>query len=283
MNVIDPLKIKKRARLIGIIVLIVVFIFPFIGSFFVIVNAGETGVQSLFGKVRDRELSSGFHLKNPFMRVTQMSIRTEEYTMSQSSGEGEKYDDDAIRVLTKEGLEIDLDITVLYRLQEEQASDVYRDIGLNYAEKVIRPAIRSIIREVMAEYEAKDIYSEKRQEATILISERLTGTLSERGIELQEVLLRNVELPTDLAASIQQKLQAEQDAERYDFLLQTEEKEAERKRIEAEGQRDAQKIINQSLTSRYLQYLYIESLKDREGTIYVPTSPNNGTPLFRGI
>lgn len=172
---------------------------------------------------------------------------------------------------------------MLYRLQEDQASDVYRDIGLGYAEKVIRPAIRSIIREVMAEYEAKDVYSEKRQEATRIISERLTATLGERGIELEEVLLRNVELPSDLAASIQQKLQAEQDAERYDFLLQTEQKEAERKRIEAEGQRDAQDIISRSLTTRYLQYLYIESLKDREGTIYVPTNPNNGTPLFRGI
>lgn len=283
MKVIDPQRIKKRVRLALIVCIAFVFVSSFIGSFFVIVGPGMTGVQSLFGKVQDREFSSGFHFKNPFVRVTQMSIRTEDYTMSQSRGEGVKYDDDAITVLTREGLEVNLDITVLYRLIEEKASDVYRDIGLNYAEKVIRPSIRSIIREVMAEYEAKDIYSEKRQEATQVIAERLTGILTERGIELEEVLVRNVELPTDLAASIQQKLQAEQDAERYDFLLETEQKEAERKRIEAEGQRDAQAIINQSLTPRYIQFRYIESLKDREGTIYVPTDPNNGVPLFRGV
>lgn len=283
MKVIDPNGLKKQLRLVLIFFIIIIFVLPFAGRFFVIVGPGETGVQTLLGKVKDRELSSGFHIKNPLVSVTQMSIRTEEYTMSGAEGEGVKFDDDAINVLTKEGLQIDLDITILYKLNESDASDVYRDLGLTFAEKVIRPAIRSTIREIMAEYEAKDIYSEKRREAADAIVVRLEETVGSRGIEIEDVLLRNVLLPANLAESIQQKLQAEQDAERYDFLLDTEQKEAERKRIEAEGQRDAQSIINQSLTSRYLNYLYIESLKDREGTIYVPTSPNNGTPLFRGV
>lgn len=203
--------------------------------------------------------------------------------MSIIQGEGQRQGSDVISALTKEGLSVDLDITVLYHLVEENASDIYRDVGLNYDEVIIRPQIRSVIREIIAQYEAKDIYSEKRQEASQEIADNLVTKLGPRGIELEEVLMRHVQLPADLAQSIQLKLQSEQEAQRYDFLLQTETKEAERKIIEAKGQRDAQQLINQSLTERYLQYLYIQNLQDREGTIYVPTNANNGVPLFRGI
>jgi len=263
-------------------ILIIVLIFLIFSSV-VIVGAGETGVYSLFGKVRDAELSSGFHIINPFAKVIPMTIRTEEYTMSIMTGEGKKTGADAIAALTKEGLNVDLDITVLYHLNETDASDVYKNVGLNYEEKIIRPAIRSSIREVIAQYEAKDIYSEKRSEATIKIEESLRVKMEPRGIVLEEVLLRNVKLPANLAKSIQEKLQAEQEAQKYDFLLEKEKKEAERKVIEAKGQRDAQEIINQSLTTNYLYYLYINQLKDREGTIYVPTSPTTGLPLFRNL
>ena len=283
MQTIDPTRLKRYfSSYIGIMV-VVLFVIFFGSSFWTVIGAGHTGVQSLFGKVSDRELPSGFHIKNPFVRVIPMSVRTEDYTMSITQGEGQLAGPDAIRALTKEGLNIDLDITVLYRLVEEKASDVYRDVGLQYDEVVIRPQIRSTIREIVALYSAKDIYSEKRGEATQQIIDVLRTKLDPRGIEVEDVLLRNVVLPAKLANSIEEKLQAEQDAERYDFLLAVEKKEAERKRVAAEGQRDAQKIINQSLTTRYLQYLYIESLKDREGTIYVPTNPSNGTPLFRGL
>jgi regulator of protease activity HflC (stomatin/prohibitin superfamily) len=253
------------------------------GSFWTIVSAGNTGVQSRFGKVYDEELSSGFHIKNPLVRVIEMTVRTVDYTMSVTQGEGERVGPDAITALTKEGLNVDLDITVLYHLQEDKASDIYRDVGLQYDEVVLRPQIRSTIREIVALYSAKDIYSEKRSEASAQILAELKKKIDPRGIEVEDVLLRNVVLPDNLANSIEAKLQAEQDAERYEFLLQTEQKEAERKRVAAEGQRDAQQIINQSLTTRYLEYLYIESLKDRAGTIYVPTNPSNGTPLFRGL
>ncbi|MBT3689784.1 prohibitin family protein, partial [bacterium] len=226
---------------------------------------------------------SGFHLVIPLAKVTKMTIRTEEYTMSIISDEGNKKGADAITALTKEGLSVDLDMTVLYRLNEEQASDIYKNVGLTYDEKIIRPSIRSVIREVIAKYEAKDIYSEKRQEATIQIQDSLREDLEPRGIVIEEVLLRNVVLPSNLANSIQEKLQAEQEAEKYDFLLTKEEKEKQRKVIEAEGQRDAQSIINQSLSQNYLYYLYIRELKDREGTIYIPTSPSTGLPLFRNL
>ncbi len=283
MDVLDPTRLKRYFKSY-ILIFVIFFVTLFFGSsFWTIISAGHTGVQSLFGKVIDEELSSGFHLKNPFLKITEMSVRTEEYTMSITQGEGELDGPDAIRALTKEGLNVDLDITVLYKLGEEYASDVYRDVGLGYEEVIIRPQIRSFIREIVALYSAKDIYSEKRSEASGGILSALQSKLAPRGIEVEEVLLRNVILPEKLASSIEAKLQAEQDAEKYDFLLLTAEKEAERKRVEAAGQRDAQRIINQSLTTRYLQYLYIESLKDREGTIYVPTNPSNGTPLFRGL
>jgi len=248
-----------------------------------IVDAGETGVYSLFGKVSDQELRSGFHLVIPLAKVTLLSIRTEEYTMSIAQGEGKKYAADAISSLTKEGLAVDLDITVLYHLNEDQASDVYKNVGTDFEEKLVRPTIRTAIRDIIAQYEAKDIYSEKREEASQKIFEKLKGELDSRGLIVEEVLLRNVNLPAGLTQSIQEKLQAEQEAEKYDFLLDRERKEKERKIIEAEGQRDAQNIISQSLTTNYLYYLYINELKEREGTIYVPTGTTTGVPLFRDL
>ncbi len=259
-------------------VIIVVSLFNAI----VTIPAGHTGVVDFFGNVRDKELSSGLRLVNPLARVVIMSIRTEEYTMSVTHGEGQRKGADAIRALTNEGLAVDLDITVFYHLVEDRASDVYRDLSISYAEKIIRPEIRSAIREVIAQYDAKAVYSDKREEIAQAIADRLRTTIAPRGIAVEQVLLRNVTLPPNLADSIQQKLQAEQESQRYDFLLEKEKKEAARKRIEAEGQRDAQQIINQSLTPAYLQYLYIKELKDRKGTIYVPTGAN-GIPLYRGI
>ncbi len=270
---------RKVLLLAAVLILAVILLFKSI----VIIEAGYTGVYSLFGKVKDQELSSGFHLINPLAKVIPMSIRTEEYTMSIATGEGKRVGADAIAALTKEGLSVDLDITVLYHLEQDKASDVYKNVGLNYEEKIIRPSIRSVIREVIARYEAKDIYSEKRQEAAQKIFASLKEQLKPRGIVLEDVLLRNVRLPESLARAIQEKLQAEQEAQKYDFILEKERKEAERKRIEAEGQRDAQAIINQSLTTNYLYYLYINQLKDREGTIYVPTNPATGMPLFREL
>ena len=269
---------RKMRTGVGSLVVLVIIIVVLINAI-KIVPPGHTGVYHVFGKVRDAEISSGIHLINPLATVRMMSIRTEQYTMSVAPSEGQVYGDDAIDALTKEGLKVRLDMTVLYHLEEEMASDVYRDIGESYEEKILRPQVRSAIREVIAQYEAKDIYSDKRKEAVDKISEILTASMAARGIVIEEILLRNVALPAMLTQAIEAKLTAEQEAQKYDFVLQKEEKEAERKRIEAAGQRDAQQIINQSLTDRYLQYLYIKDIKDREGTIYVPTN----MPLFKGV
>lgn len=280
---VDASKIKRKVSGFWKIFVVFLLLAIFAPKLLVVIDAGQTGVYSLFGKVKDKELSSGLHIVNPLAKVTRMNIRTDEYTMSVMRGEGRKQGIDSISALTKEGLNIDLDITVLYHLQEDKASDVYRTVGLEYEEKVLRPEVRSSIREIIAQYEAKDIYSEKREEATENLKNALKAKLGKRGVELEDVLLRNVQLPANLAKTIQEKLQAEQEAQKYDFLLDKEKKEKERKVIEAEGQRDAQQIINESLSSNYLYYLYIKELKDRQGTIYVPTNPNTGMPTFKEL
>lgn len=250
-----------------------------LANMIIVIPAGSTGVYHLFGKVRDAEVRSGIHLINPLASIVKMSVRTQQYTMSSVADEGVQHGDDSIETLTKEGLKVLLDITILYRLEEEKASDVYRTLGTSYEENIIRPEVRSVIRQVVANYEAKDIYSEKRDVVVSEIEKKLTENVGERGIVIESTLLRNVVLPPELAGAIEQKLTAEQESERYDFVLEKEKKEAERKRIEAEGQRDSQRIISSSLSNEYLQYLFIKDIKDRQGTIYVPTN----LPMMKGI
>lgn len=268
---------------VGWIIFGVIILIWLLSSMATVIGAGETGVYSLFGKVRDQELKSGFHLINPLAKVEKMSIRTEQYTMSIANAEGQVKGDDSIKSLTKEGLDVDVDFTSLYRLDEDRAAEVYREVGTNYVDKIIRPEIRGVIRDIVSQYEAKELYSEKRQEASIRMADLLKERIEKRGIIIEQAVIRNIQLPASLAKAIQEKLSSEQEAQRYDFVLDKEKKEAERKRIEAEGQRDSQKIINESLSAEYLEYLYINQLKDRAGTIYVPINPANGMPMFKGI
>lgn len=273
---------SRSPKKIILSIITVVILFFVLLNIFVVIPTGKTGVQSIFGKVKEKELSSGLHIVNPLVSIEKMTIQTEEYTMSIAQGEGQRQGADQISALTNEGLPIDLDITVFYRLKEEKASDVYRELGVNYQEKIIRPEIRSTIREVVARYTAKEIYSEKRDEVALAIKDQMISKIEPRGIVIEDALLRHVSLPAKLSASIQEKLQAEQESQRYDFILEKEKKEKERKIVEAEGQRDAQKIIDESLSAKYLEYLYIKELKDRAGTIYVPIG-NDGLPLFKSV
>lgn len=285
INQITDINIRQlnNAWKVAKITILVILAGLIVSKCVVIIDAGETGVYSLFGKVRDPELRSGFHFVNPLAKIEKMSIRTEQYTMSIAPSEGQVKGDDSISSLTKEGLDVNIDFTALYRLDETKASDVYREVGLDYVNKLIRPEIRGVIRDVVSQYEAKELYSEKRQEASGRMATLLKERLESRGIIIEEAVIRNVQLPASLSKAIQEKLASEQEAQRYDFVLEKEKKEAERKRIEAGGQRDAQKIINESLSNEYLNYLYIKELKDRQGTIYVPVNPSNGMPLFKGV
>jgi regulator of protease activity HflC (stomatin/prohibitin superfamily) len=267
--------VKVSGIIIGVIILLAITL--------TVVPAGSVGVMDFFGRVSDKSLPPGLNLKIPFSRVIPFSTRTQEYTMTARQNEGQIQGDDSIAALTKEGLQVKLDITVLYHLEKNKAVEIYKTIGRDYESKIIRPAIRSSIREVVAQYQAEALYSTKREESANTLLTILKKRIEPRGIIVEDILLRDVTLPAKLSDAIEEKLKAEQEAQRFDFILDKEKKEAQRKRTEAEGQRDAQRIINESLSDRYLEYLYIRELKDRQGTIYVPTNPQNGLPIFKGL
>ena len=285
-------KMIKEENIVTVIAIVIIIAIWFVVSTFffggflsagVIVPAGETGVYHLFGKVKDDELHSGFHLKNPLANVQKMSIRTEEYTMSIAPTEGEKEGNDSIDALTKEGLKVAMDLTVLYRLEENKASDVYRELGIDYEDKIIRPQIRSTIREVVSLYSAKDLYSDKRQEVEDKIFEKVKNSIEDRGVIVEKVLLRNIVLPEKLTRAISDKLEMEQQAQKMEFVLEKEKKEAERKTIEAEGIKKSQDIISRSLTPAYVRWYSIEMMKQLANSqnttfLFVPMD-NQGMPV----
>jgi len=281
---INPKKVFGISCIVGIIFFIIVLI----PTFITVIDAGEVGVYSLFGKVKDEPLYPGIQFKIPFAQIIKLPTRTQDYTMTSVEEENQTLtstsgQNDAIEAKASDGATVWLDITVLYRVEAEKAPQIYKELGLTYTEKVVRPVIRSSIREVMANYSVIEIFSTKRDEIQTTLYEQMKSELEDRGIVVEDVLLRRVNLSQTLYESIELKLAAQQEAEKYEFILQKETQEAERKRIEAAGQRDAQKIIAEGLTSNYLYYLYIQNLKENQSTIYVPINPENGLPLFKEV
>lgn len=261
-------EIKRRTKLAPVGILFLSFIF-LIASMVRLVGPGQVGVVVLFGRVQEKPLRSGIHLINPFASIEKMSVRTESYTMSGKAREGVVRGDDAIDALTSEGLTVKLDVTVWYRLKSEGAAIVYRDIGPNYVEKIVRPAIKTVIRNMMAGYEVAYIYSENRESIGISIEQGLKDALAGRNIEVEKVLMRDVQLPEMVQGKIDEKMASKQEAERMVFVLQRETREVERKKLEAEGISEANRIISKSLTSSYLQWYYIKTLQQ------LVNSPNN--------
>lgn len=270
MRIEDKLKVRTFVTL-GASVLGGIMI---LASLLRIVPAGSVGVQVLFGKVLVKStLSEGLNIVNPFINLEIMTVRTQAYTMSIAAEEGQRYGDDAILSLTKDGLEIAMDLTVWFHLDAPEAAIVFQKIGKNYVAKILRPAARTAIRNTTVKYNAVEIYSEKREEVQTEINKQLEKDLEERGIVLEKVLLRNIKLPLKVKNAIEAKLEAEQDAQKMEFILLKEVKEADRKKIEAGGIASAQRIIAQSLIGErgraYLSWKYLENLKN----LY--TSPNN--------
>jgi regulator of protease activity HflC (stomatin/prohibitin superfamily) len=266
----DKLKIRTFGTL-GASALAAVMI---IGSLLRIVPAGNVGVQVLFGKVlTNATLSEGLNIVNPFVDLEIMTVRTQAYTMSIATEEGQRYGDDAITSLTKDGLEVAMDLTAWFHLDPTEAAMVFQKIGSDYMDKIVRPAARTAIRNTTVKYNAVEIYSEKREEVQNDISTTLERDFTDRGIILEKVLLRNIKLPLKVKDAIEAKLEAEQDAQKMEFVLLKETKEADRKKIEAAGIAEAQRIIAQSLIGErgraYLSWKYLENLQN----LY--TSPNN--------
>ena len=250
-----------------------------------LVGPGEAGIQVLFGKVKKEVLPSGLHFVNPVVTLVKMSVRTQAYTMSKRRGEGQIRGDDAIVALSADGLTIQMDVTVWFHLDQNRAAEVYREIGLDYIGKIVRPAIRTAIRQAAVKYTATAIYAASREKVTNDIFNILESDFQKRGITCEKVLLRNVELPDKVKSAINDKIAAEQDAQKMKYVIQKEQQEANRKRIEAEGIAKAQKIISHSLTTPYLQWYYIQTLKalvnSPNNTIIVTPFDQKLTPLIQ--
>lgn len=225
------------------------------------IDAGQIGVKSLFGKVQDDILYSGLNFVNPLVSINSIDIRTQNYTMSGVHNEGDQAGDDAIRVLTADGLEVVIDLTVLYRVQSAEAPNIVRQIGYDFKNVIVRPITRTKIRDNAVYYTAVDLYSVKRDEFQARIFKTIEANLKQRGFVLEQLLVRNITLPATVKASIEDKIKAEQDAQKMQFVLQKEKQEAERKRVEAQGIADYQKIISSGLGDKQLQYEQIQAMK----------------------
>ncbi|PSR52542.1 band 7 protein [Adhaeribacter arboris] len=244
-------------------------LFGLLFSMLVQVEAGEVGVQTLFGKVQPRILQSGLNIVNPFVEVKHIDIKTQNYTMSGVTDEGEKQGDDAIRVLSADGLEVVIDLTVLYRVLPTEAARIYRQIGLDYRNTIVRPITRTKIRDNAVYYDAVALYSSKRDEFQDRIYKSIEANFRQRGLLLEQLLVRNITLPRSVKTTIESKINAEQEAQKMQFVLQKEKQEAERRRIEAQGIADYQRIINNELSDKLLQYETIKANKE------IALSPNS--------
>ncbi|SFE09697.1 SPFH domain, Band 7 family protein [Chitinophaga sp. CF118] len=247
-------RFKVPIRGIGMLILLIGIMVSGIQQ----IDAGEVGVKKLFGKVQKDVLGSGLHFINPLLQIEKLDVKTQNYTMSGVHDEGTKSGDDAIRVLTADGLEVTIDLSVLYRLIIKDAPMLLQETGADYEDKIVRPITRTRIRDNAVYYDAVALYSTKRDEFQQRIFKSIEADFKKRGLLLENLLVRNITLPQSVRTTIEQKINAEQDAQKMQFVLQKERQEAERKRVEAQGIADYQRIISESLTDRQLQY---ESIK----------------------
>lgn len=246
------------------------------------VDAGYVGVKSLFGKVQNESLASGLNFINPLMDVTTIDVRTLNYTMSGIHDEGTKSGDDAIKVLTSDGLEVTIDLSVLYRVNPTEAGRMLKEIGVDFEDKIVRPITRTRIRDNSVYYEAVALYSTKRDEFQARIFKTIETDFKKRGLILENLLVRNITLPASVKSTIEQKINAEQEAQKMQFVLQKEKQEAERKRVEAQGIADYQRIISMSLSDKQLQYEQIQAMKElaKSANSKIIVMPSKGTPII---
>ncbi len=239
---------------------IVIALIGFSISSVVQVEPGQVGVKKLFGKVNDDILESGLNVINPLVKVVMFDVRTENYTMSGVNDEGMKQGDDAIRVLSADGLEVIVDLTVLYKVIPSEAPRILKEVGTDYRNILVRPICRTKIRDNAVYYDAVALYSTKRDEFQSRIFSTIESNFKERGLMLEQLLVRNLTLPASVKATIESKINAEQDAQKMTFVLQKERQEAERKRVEAQGIADYQKILSTGLSDKLLQYEMIKAI-----------------------
>jgi regulator of protease activity HflC (stomatin/prohibitin superfamily) len=268
---------SRLIKIVGFVIIIAAAL----TSSVVQINPGEIGVQKLFGKVNNNTLESGLNLVNPLVEVVTFDIRTQNYTMSGVQDEGDKSGDDAIRVLTADGLEVVIDLTVLYKLIPSQAPRILQEIGTDYRNTIVRPICRTKIRDNAVYYEAVALYSTKRDEFQARIFKTIESDFKARGLLLEQLLVRNITLPSSVKATIESKINAEQDAQKMTFVLQKEKQEAERKRVEAQGIADYQKILSTGLSDKQLQYEMIKAIATSPNAkLIIMNGGKNSTPVI---
>jgi regulator of protease activity HflC (stomatin/prohibitin superfamily) len=245
-------------------------------SMFKTIEPGKVGVQVLFGKVQDNVLESGLHVINPLVDVTTFDIQTQNYTMSGTHNEGDVQGDDAIRVLSSDGLEVTIDLSVLYNVMPYKTPFIMQNIGVDFKDKIVRPVTRTALRDNAVAYQAVDLYSTKRQEFQNKINNTISKNFEQNGLKVQQILVRNISLPQSVKASIESKINAEQEAQKMQFVLQKERQEADRKRVEAQGIADYQKILSTGLSDKQLQYEAIKAQKE------IALSPNTKVIIIGG-
>jgi regulator of protease activity HflC (stomatin/prohibitin superfamily) len=231
-------------------------------GFWTVVGAGQVGVQDTFGKVDPNVLGSGLHLKAPWTNIIKFDVRTQAIDMTGVN--------DA-KALTSEGLTIEMSATTLYHVAPDMSTDIYKTLGIDYTETIIVPEVRGALREEVAKYRAEDIYSQERGGIARAVEDNLNAKLNPRGIYIDDVIIRNVILPEQLSQAIQAKQTAEQQIQQKLFEVDREKAEAERKRQEAQGIADANRIIAGSLSENYLRWYWIEKIAAGGNTIYVPS------------
>ena len=257
-------------RLIGLgiaAVLLVIVLFNSVTR----VGTGHVGVLTLFGRVTGERLGEGIHLINPLKTNNEMSIQTQ--TLKESAN-----------VPSSEGLMMSLDTSLIYHLNPDRATEVFQKIGADYENLVVEPTLRSAIREATASHSANALYTGEREMVAKQIYDQLTSELNKRGLTVENVLLRDIQLPATLKATIEAKQQAEQEALRMSFVLQKEKQEAERKRIEAQGIADFQRIVAQGISPQLLEWKGIEATEklatSHNAKVVIIGSARTGLPLI---
>jgi regulator of protease activity HflC (stomatin/prohibitin superfamily) len=225
-------------------------------QFWTIIPAGHVGVVDFLGNVSDNTLKPGVNLVNPMANVVKFDARTQEIK-------------ETMNVPSKEGLTVTLEISLLFSLSFDNANRIYKTVGENYVEKILIPQFRSVVRGVTASYDARALYTVEREMVSKRIEDELSALVKPRGITLEAAPLRQIILPPGLTASIEEKLKADQESQRMQYVLQKESQEADRKRIEAKGIADFQDIVSKGITEQLLKW------KGIEATEKLSTSPNS--------
>jgi len=262
-------KSEASFALIGIVVALLIAL----SQSWTIIPAGHTGVIDFLGNVSDNTLKPGVNLVNPMAKIEKMSIKTQELK-------------ELMSVPSKEGLSVDLEISLLFKLNSEKANEIYKTVGPNYVDIILVPQFRSVVRGVTARYEAKALYTASREKLAGEILEELEKLVGPRGITVEQAPLRQIQLPSRLTQSIEEKLQAEQESQRMAFILQKEEQEADRKRIEAKGIADFQNIVAKGISDQLLKWKGIEATEKLANStntkVIVIGSGKDGLPLILG-